>query len=261
MRGQRKEPDEPLLFDLPLDVSEGKVERPTSPPRRGKAPAAERMDRLATGGPTELSFLDELDDPVEDNEPILPAARAARPVAVPTPKRSSRTAPVQAPQAPEEYDEDMVEAESDELDALADGRAAVGSRLAAAGADLLIHAAVAVGIVLGTRAMGVKPSLDEWPAVLLFLMAFSFLYAVVPLAFWGHTLGMAWAGITSRNRDGEPLSFDQTTRRWAGGILTLATLGLPLLLARRGRALSDLLSGSDTYAAPQQPQLDEADPA
>lgn len=256
MRGQRKEPDEPLLFDLPLDVSEGKAERPTSPPRRGKTPPAERMDRIATGGPTELSFLDELD---EDHEPLLPAPRAARPVAVPTPKRSSSKAPVQAPEAPEEYDEDMVE--TDETDALADGRAAVGSRLAAAGADLLIHAAVAVGIVLGTRAMGVKPTLDEWPAVLLFLMAFSFLYAVVPLAFWGHTLGMAWAGITSRNRDGEPLSFDQTTRRWAGSILTLATLGLPLLFARRGRALSDLLSGSETYAAPQQPQLDEADPA
>lgn len=255
MRGQRKEPDEPLLFDLPLDVSERKAERPT--PRRGKTPPAERMDRIATSGPTELSFLD------EDDEPVLPAGRAAGPVAVPPPisKRSSRPTPVPAPEpeAPEEYGEE--EEDMDEADALAEGRAAVGSRLAAAGADLLIHAAVAVGIVLGSRAMGVKPTLDEWPAVLVFLLAFSFLYAVVPLAFWGHTLGMAWAGISSRNRDGEPLTFDQTTRRWAGGILTLATLGLPLLLARRGRTLSDLLSGSETYAAPQQPQLDEADPA
>jgi uncharacterized RDD family membrane protein YckC len=266
MRGQRKEPDEPLLFDLPLDVSERQVERPM--PRRGKLPPEERIDRMAGGtggGPTELSFLD--DDETFETEPVLPAApagkagRPAGPVPVPASKRSTRPAPVRAvePEASTEGAETWEEA--DVTDAASEGRAAVGSRLAAAGADLLIHAAVAIGIVLGTRAMGVKPTLDEWPAVLLFLMAFSFLYAVVPLAFWGHTLGMAWAGTTSRNRDGEPLTFDQTTRRWAGGILTLATLGLPLLFARRGRALSDLLSGSETYSSPQQPQLDEADPA
>jgi hypothetical protein len=32
-------------------------------------------------------------------------------------------------------------------------------------------------------------------------------------------------------------------------MLTLATLGVPLLFARRGRSLSDVLSGSETYTA------------
>jgi uncharacterized RDD family membrane protein YckC len=70
---------------------------------------------------------------------------------------------------------------------------------------------------------------------------------VLPLAFWGHTLGMAWAGITSRSRDGEPLTFDQTARRWIGGILTVAALGLPLLATGDRRSLTDAVSGSATY--------------
>ena len=91
-------------------------------------------------------------------------------------------------------------------------------------------------------------ALADWPALALFLLSFSFLYTVVPLAFWGHTLGMAWAGLTARNRDGEPLTFDQTARRWLGGLLTLAILGLPLLVTGDRRSLTDLLSGSATYS-------------
>jgi uncharacterized RDD family membrane protein YckC len=120
-------------------------------------------------------------------------------------------------------------------------------RFAAGGADLLVHASVAVIALLGTRGMGVRPSLASWPAWALFLLSFSFLYSVLPLAFWGHTLGMAWAAITSRNRDGEPLTFDQTVRHWLGGILTVATLGLPLLVTGDRRSLTDVLSGSATY--------------
>lgn len=58
---------------------------------------------------------------------------------------------------------------------------------------------------------------------------------------------MAWAGLVARNRDGEPLTFDQTARRWLGGLLTLALAGLPLLFAGAGRSLTDLVSGSATY--------------
>ena len=129
------------------------------------------------------------------------------------------------------------------------GRAGFFSRFAAAGADLLVHAAVGVGILIGCRYMGVRPVLSDWPAVALFLLSFSFLYTVVPLAFWGHTPGMAWAGLDARSRDGEPLAFDQTARRWIGGIVTLLFLGLPLLLAFGGRSLSDLLSGSETLSS------------
>jgi uncharacterized RDD family membrane protein YckC len=120
-------------------------------------------------------------------------------------------------------------------------------RLAAGLADAMLHAAILVAALVGTRWMGVKldPTRD-WPALAVFLLSFSFLYTVLPLAFWGQSLGMAWSGITSRNRDGEPLTFDQTARRWLGGLLTAATLGLAALVSSR-RSLSDLLSGSATY--------------
>ena len=122
-----------------------------------------------------------------------------------------------------------------------------GRRLAAGLADLLVHAAVLVGALLGTRWLGVKPDpVRDWPALALFLLSFSFLYTVLPLAFWGQTLGMAWTNITSRNRDGEPLTFDQTARRWLTGLVTAALLGLPALVSGR-RSLSDLVSGSATY--------------
>ncbi|HEX3127624.1 MAG TPA: RDD family protein [Thermoanaerobaculia bacterium] len=127
-------------------------------------------------------------------------------------------------------------------------RAGVGSRMAAGAADLLVHGAVIVGILLGCRYMGVRPVLSDWPGFALFLLSFSFLYTVVPLAFWGHTPGMAWRGLDARSRDGEPLAFDQTARRWLGAIVTSLLLGLPLVLALGGRSLSDLLSGSETLS-------------
>jgi uncharacterized RDD family membrane protein YckC len=120
-------------------------------------------------------------------------------------------------------------------------------RLAAGLADAMLHAAILVAALVGTRWMGVKLDLArDWPPLAVFLLSFSFLYTVLPLAFWGQSLGMAWSGITSRNRDGEPLTFDQTARRWLGGLLTAGTLGLPALVSSR-RSLSDLLSGSATY--------------
>lgn len=255
MRGHTNEPEEPLLFDLPLEIPERKAERPPVDRERDRERRRARPklqdDRLAAGGPTEL------DAPLLDF--AEPAASAITPA---TPASVSRPHLAYDKNKDDARDSREQEAgEDDDMDEALDGHATVGNRFAAAGADLLIHAAVAVTLVLGTRAMGVRPSLEEWPAVLLFLLVFSFLYAVVPLAFWGHTLGMAWAGLTSRNRDGEPLTFDQTTRRWAGAMLTLATLGVPLLFARRGRALSDVLSGSETYSADAFGPVELADPA
>jgi hypothetical protein len=60
---------------------------------------------------------------------------------------------------------------------------------------------------------------------------------------------MAWAGLDARSRDGQALAFDQTARRWIGGILTILLLGLPILLALGGRSLSDLVSGSETLSS------------
>jgi uncharacterized RDD family membrane protein YckC len=140
-------------------------------------------------------------------------------------------------------------ATADRAAATVDGQAGIGRRLAAAAADLLVHVAVTVLALAGCRYLGVLPALGDWPAMAVFLLSFSFLYTVVPLAFWGHTLGMTWAGLTAESADGQPLSFDQTARRWLGALLTLATLGLPLLLALGGRSLADRLSGSRTLAA------------
>ncbi|HSM51631.1 MAG TPA: RDD family protein, partial [Thermoanaerobaculia bacterium] len=88
----------------------------------------------------------------------------------------------------------------------------------------------------------------DWPAYAAFLVAFSFLYWVIPLAFWGQTPGMVWAGVVARNLDDGPLAFGQTARRWLGSLLSLALLGLPGLGALRGRSLADWMSGSRTLS-------------
>ncbi len=190
-------PDEPLLFDLPLDIS---AERGRPPAPERKRPAAPVRPVVAVPEPDD--FLDVGDETDEDDE----TAEVAK-----SPSSGA------------------------------------GTRIAAGAADLLVHAAMAVLLLVGTRMLGVHPVLADWPALGIFLLAFSFLYMVVPLAFWGHTLGMAWAGLVARNQDGEPLTFDQTARRWLGGLLTLGLAGLPLLLTGTRRSLTDRLSGSTTY--------------
>jgi uncharacterized RDD family membrane protein YckC len=180
--------------------------------------------------------------PEKPDEPLLfdlPLAERKRPV----PEKAPATKP---PLIVEELDEPGDDEEP--LEAADDGRTGAGARIAAGAADLLVHAAVLVVLLVGVHMMGVRPARTDWPALGVFLLAFSFLYIVVPLAFWGHTLGMAWVGLSARNQDGEPLTFDQTARRWLGGLLTLGFAGLPILLTGKGRSLTDRLSGSATYA-------------
>jgi uncharacterized RDD family membrane protein YckC len=189
-------------------------------PDRPKPPEEPLLFDLPLGGPDH--------DPEPEPAPLprRKAERPARPVPVPDP----------------EPEEDDLAASSPAGEFA--GRA---KRLAAGLADAMLHAAILVAALVGTRWMGVKLDLArDWPPLAVFLLSFSFLYTVLPLAFWGQSLGMAWSGITSRNRDGEPLTFDQTARRWLGGLLTAVTLGLPVLVSSR-RSLSDLLSGSATY--------------
>jgi len=180
------------------------------------------------------------------------AAGAAAPAAEPARGRPLPAAAATAPGGPAEREQRGVAPDAAVGGAVEAGapaaKAGVGRRLAAAAADLLFHAAVTVTALGGCLYLGVVPALADWPALAVFVLSFSFLYTVVPLAFWGHTLGMTWAGLTAESLDGEPLSFDQTARRWLGALLTLATLGLPLLLALGGRSLADRLSGSRTLA-------------
>jgi len=210
-----RRPDKPAPPDEPLlfDLPLGGPERdpePPPPPRRKQPERPAREGRGSEAGP----------------------ATRSRPVPVPDPEPDDEMSAVPARRPPSEF-------------------AGRGRRLAAGLADLLVHAAVLVGALLGTRWMGVKSDpVRDWPALAVFLLSFSFLYTVVPLAFWGHTLGMTWAGLTTESVAGEPLSFDQTARRWLGALLTLVVLGLPLLLAVGGRSLADRLSGSRTLATP-----------
>jgi uncharacterized RDD family membrane protein YckC len=252
----RRPDNEPLLFDLPLDrpARDGEAEpvlerppqrapRPPQPPQ-GPQPSPRRSSP-ATGKAA---------PPREGAPPSLPAPRlplAAASALSARPEAAEPKRPLAAADRTVDADHGWGPAAADGAAApsIAGANAGIGRRLAAGAADLLVHVAVAVLALAGCRYLGVMLALRDWPALGVFLLSFSFLYTVVPLAFWGHTLGMTWAGLTSESLDGEPLSFDQTARRWLGALVTLAALGLPLLAALTGRSLSDRLSGSRTFAA------------
>jgi uncharacterized RDD family membrane protein YckC len=243
-----------MLFDLPLDrpardgdPGDGEPEIDRQPARPPRTPGG--ATRSSPGGSRTEPGLSAL-APGSGQAGAPPASRQPRdrsrqpaaqtdPPGFAEPRRQAASAGPELRQP----------AEAPEV-ATPDGRVSVGRRVAAGAADLLVHLAVAVLALAGCRYLGVFPVPRDWPAGAVFLLSFSFLYTVVPLAFWGHTLGMTWAGLTTESAAGEPLSFDQTARRWLGALLTLVTLGLPLLLALGGRSLADRLSGSRTLATP-----------
>ncbi len=111
---------------------------------------------------------------------------------------------------------------------------------------------VLIGLAVGAAALGallLGARLTEKDAIPLALLGLilSFLYWVIPLAFWGQTPGMSRRGLISVCKDRQPLTFGQTVRRWFGALLTLALGGLPILLCLgRGGSLSDRLSYSET---------------
>lgn len=230
-RGSRLPPDEPVLFDLPLGLPEDAPELDLHPPaaksRERAAPSGASSDRSSR--PTPNDFL-----PFDEPEPS-----PSYPRAVPSPRSQPSM---------------VGELEDEEEEAL--GAASVASvfpsgreRWIAGAADLVVHAAVLVVALIGVRALGIHPALAHAAPFALFLASFSFLYTVIPLAFWGQTLGMGWMRTIARDRDGQALTFDQTARRWLGGLIVAGLLGLPVWLARRGRSLTDWLSGSITLRA------------
>ena len=122
--------------------------------------------------------------------------------------------------------------------------APVGARALAAGVDLAAHALAGGVAVMGVSLLDVVVRGAQAPGFALLLLVFSLFYTVVPLAFWGRTAGMAVARIACRGEDGQPLSFGEAARRWAGGLITALLLGLPALpLLGGGRSLADRLSG------------------
>ncbi len=124
-------------------------------------------------------------------------------------------------------------------------------RLSAGLADLALLFAVLGSLVGGAAVQGVPLARAPWPAFGLMLLVFSYLYTVIPLAFWGRTPGMALARLRARCWSGENLSFGQSGRRWLGALIAAALLGLPLLLALTGRSLGDRLSRSGLAVVPQ----------
>lgn len=225
MRRRRPEGEdpEPSLFDLPLDL-----------------PDHDRLEPLA---------LEDGEEELEAAPPssLPPPSPKPRPAPRPVPTRLETPAERPAPQAAPRRPVPAPAPEEREEEGGTEDRPGPGSRLAAGLADLLVHAAIAAIALAGARFLGASPTLDQWPPIAIFLLSFSFLYTVLPLAFWGQTLGMTWAGLLAKNRDGDPLTFDQTARRWVGGLLTTGTVGLPILVAGRNRTLTDLISGSRTF--------------
>jgi hypothetical protein len=192
---------------------------PLSPPERGPA-------RSARGGRVEPA------QPELFPEPSRPFEREA----VEDEERSARhPAPVDVEEVDEAPAGPVI--------------AGLGARLLAGCADALLHLGVLAGVYLGLLALDVEPRLGHWPAFATLLLAFSFLSSVVSLAFWGQTAGMAWRGLLSRDRLQRPLTFRQAMLRWAGGLVTFAAAGVPLLLALGGSSLSDWLSRSVTLQA------------
>lgn len=214
-KGTRPEDDAPRLFDAPL-FGPGEVRPDAVPARPGEVPP----------------------EPPREPEPSPEPARELQPE---PPFREP--APAAAPAPPHD---DAPEASLEESPR--EPRLTLGRRWTAGVVDLGLHAA-ALGLALaGQIWLGVPPSWDHAAPLGLFLAAFSFLYCTVPLAFWGQTPGMAAFSLAAHNAGSHNLTFGQTLVRWLGGVLTVALLGLPLVLAGRGpgRSLADRLSGSRT---------------
>ncbi len=232
-----REPEEPFLFDLPLSGPPPAVP-PAADGPRSEAPTR----RSARRGPRPESL------------PLFGEAEleAARPDTNPSPGASYAPIPVAAARGPVPVPRAR-EREAPALDAAVPPptpTAAIPRRLRAACGDLAILLAAGAVAAVGATLLGAHLGVASLPALLVFLLAFSFLYCVVSLAFWGQTPGMAWSGLVARSEETEPLSFGQTALRWLGHWLTWALLGLPGLLALSGRSLADRLSGSSTYETP-----------
>jgi uncharacterized RDD family membrane protein YckC len=206
--------DEPSLFDLPLGPPSR--ERAEKPPGRLEVPIPP------------------------------PRTQAPRPEPVPRPAPATRARAAAAPRAEPGASSERSERSAASSSAASSDAVPLRSRIAAGIADLVVHAALATVAVAGSALLGVRPQTSQAAPLALFVLSFSFLYTVIPLAFWGQTLGMVWAGLVAQNHDGDPLTFDQSARRWIGQLLTLLTAGLPLLATGSGRSVTDLVSGSET---------------
>lgn len=199
--------EEPQLFDLPLDPE---------PPRKRQ----------------------------RESRAVGKKKQQAEPEQVELPFEAIEEADLE-PKADEEYPH-LEENELEDLEDEEVEESLVLERLYAGLADLVVHLAVLVIVLAGMGSFGIVPGWHHVPPLLLFLLPFSFVYSVVPVAFWGQTPGMAWRELRCSGDGDLPLTAGQAIMRWIGGLLTLLLCGLPLLFLLTERSLADRLSGSRT---------------
>jgi RDD family len=108
-----------------------------------------------------------------------------------------------------------------------------GAAFAADAALVLLLAAVALLAATAGRGQSLRIQGLAWTAF--FALYLSFFSTVVSLILFGKTVGMALTGLTARGGKGSPLTAAESARRWLGTVLTLAGLGIPLLVTRRNR--------------------------
>lgn len=268
---RKREADEPRLFDLPLapvdddiadsgsadaeedDLGAAEPARPAARARVATAPESAGGEGLPLF-PDDLAPETAAAPPSRGRSPRSrparePEAAGAPPPALPATGPPDRFAPLPRPQPVPEppgyapFDEDAAGPRPVRRGPVP---APFAARLTATLADLGVYAAAAGAGWIGTVLLGARLDAADLPALAVYLLAFSFLYAVVSLAFWGRTPGMTAAGVVARGAGDAPLTFGQTGLRWLAGVLTAALLGLPLLVALTGRSLADRLSGSAT---------------
>jgi RDD family len=120
---------------------------------------------------------------------------------------------------------------------------AIGTAADAAASILLVLA----GLLGAFAVRGRTPHFAGLGWASAFALYVSFFVVVVPLVFFGRTLGMALAGLAARDDgSGRRLTPTQAARRWAGTVATVAGLGIPLFFTARdpeAPTLADRLSG------------------
>jgi RDD family len=113
----------------------------------------------------------------------------------------------------------------------ASGFSALPDRALGTAADVATSVLVVlVALLAAFAARGRTPTIRGIGWTALFALTVSFFAVVVPLVLFGRTVGMALAGLVARDDgSGRHMTPSEASRRWAGTLLTLAGMGIPLL--------------------------------
>lgn len=130
----------------------------------------------------------------------------------------------------------------------ASGLSTLADRALGTAADAATSVLVVLVALLAAFAVrGQTPRISGLGWAALFGLVVSFFAVVVPLVLFGRTVGMALAGLVARDDGaGRQLTPSQAARRWAGTLLTVAAVGIPILWTVRDAGAptpADRLSG------------------